>query len=65
MDDLKTKVYYTIPMPPSSTPQETAGVSPFVHHGKRRGEGNREEGLTPLFLTASPLLDNSATIQLR
>ncbi len=47
MDDLKAKVYYTIPMPPSSTPQETVGVSPFVHHGEKRGGGNREEGLRP------------------
>lgn len=33
IDDSEAKVYYTIPMPPSSTPQETVGVSPFVHHG--------------------------------
>lgn len=33
MDDSEAKVYYTIPMPPSSMPQETVGVLPFVHHG--------------------------------
>jgi len=33
VDDSEVKVYYTIPVPPSSMPQETAGVLPFVHHG--------------------------------
>ena len=31
--DSEAKVYYTIPVPPSNMPQETAGVLPFVHHG--------------------------------
>ncbi len=29
----KVKMYYTIPMSPSSQPEETFGISPFVHHG--------------------------------
>jgi len=33
VNDSEVKVYYTIPMPPSSTPEETVGVIPFVHHG--------------------------------
>ena len=33
VDDSFVKVYYTIPVPPSSMPQETAGVLPFVHYG--------------------------------
>jgi len=33
VDDSEVKVYYTIPVPPPSMPQETAGVLPFVHHG--------------------------------
>jgi len=33
VDDSEVKVYYTIPVPPSSMPQETAGILPFVHHG--------------------------------
>ena len=32
-DEEKVKMYYTIPMPPSSQPEETSGISPFVHHG--------------------------------
>ncbi len=32
-DDEKVKMYYTIPMSPSSQPEETSGISPFVHHG--------------------------------
>ena len=31
--DSEVNMYYTIPMPPSSLPQETVGVIPFVHHG--------------------------------
>ena len=31
--DSKVNMYYTIPMPPSSLPEETVGVIPFVHHG--------------------------------
>jgi len=31
--DTKAKIYYTIPMPPHSTSEETVGVLPFVHHG--------------------------------
>ena len=31
--DSEINVYYTIPMPPSSLAEETAGVIPFVHHG--------------------------------
>ena len=33
VDDSEVKVYYTIPMPPSNLPEETVGISPFVHHG--------------------------------
>ena len=36
--DTKVKIYYTIPMPPHSTSEETVGVLPFVHHCCRRGE---------------------------
>ncbi len=32
-DDEKLKMYYTIPMPPSSQSEETSGILPFVHHG--------------------------------
>jgi hypothetical protein len=35
--DSQVKMYYTVPMPPSSLPEETVGVIPFVHHGQRRG----------------------------
>ncbi|MEE9399588.1 MAG: hypothetical protein V3V23_04900 [Dehalococcoidales bacterium] len=42
MDDSEAKVYYTIPMPPSSTPQETVEISPFVHHGWRGGDTGGE-----------------------
>jgi hypothetical protein len=31
--DSEVKMYYTIPMPPNSLPEETVGVTPFVHHG--------------------------------
>jgi site-specific DNA recombinase len=31
--DSEVNMYYTIPMPPSSLPAETAGVIPFVHNG--------------------------------
>ena len=31
--DSEVNMYYTIPMPPSSLPEETVGVIPFVHHG--------------------------------
>jgi len=31
------KLYYTIPMLPLGTSEETVGVLPFVHHDKRRG----------------------------
>ncbi len=37
VDDSEIKIYYTIPIPPSSMPEETVGVLPFVHHGKERG----------------------------
>ena len=33
VDDSEIKIYYTIPMPPASLPEETVGVIPFVHHG--------------------------------
>ena len=33
VDDSEIKIYYTIPMPPSSMSEETVGVLPFVHHG--------------------------------
>ncbi|MBA7657430.1 hypothetical protein ES703_65368 [subsurface metagenome] len=33
VDDSEIKIYYTIPMPPSSMSEERVGVSPFVHHG--------------------------------
>jgi len=33
VDDSEIKVYYTIPVPPSSMTQKTAGVLPFEHHG--------------------------------
>jgi hypothetical protein len=46
--DSQVKMYYTVPMPPSSLPEETVGVIPFVHHGQRRGGGNKKEGLPPL-----------------
>jgi hypothetical protein len=35
--DSEVKMYYTIPMPPKSLPEETVGVIPFVHHGWPRG----------------------------
>jgi len=31
--DSEVNMYYTIPMPPSSLPEESVGVIPFVHHG--------------------------------
>jgi site-specific DNA recombinase len=31
--DSEVNMYYTIPMSPSSLPEETVGVIPFVHHG--------------------------------
>jgi len=31
------KLCYTIPMFPLGTSDETVGILPFVHHGKRRG----------------------------
>jgi uncharacterized protein (DUF362 family) len=31
--DSEVNMYYTIPMPPSSLPEETVGVIPFAHHG--------------------------------
>ena len=31
--DSEVNMYYTIPMPPFSLPEETVGVIPFVHHG--------------------------------
>jgi site-specific DNA recombinase len=31
--DSEVKMYYTIPMPPNSLPEETVGVIPFTHHG--------------------------------
>jgi len=31
--DSEVNIYYTIPMSPSSFPEETVGVIPFVHHG--------------------------------
>ena len=33
VDESEAKVYYTIPMPPSSLPEETVGIIPFIHHG--------------------------------
>ena len=33
VDESRVKMYYTIPMPPHSVPEETVGVLPFVHHG--------------------------------
>ncbi len=33
VDDEKSKMYYTIPVPSDSISQETTGVLPFVHHG--------------------------------
>jgi len=33
VSDSEVCLYYTIPMPPSSLPDETMGVVPFVHHG--------------------------------
>ena len=33
VDDSEVKMHYTIPMPPSSQPEETVGISPFVHYG--------------------------------
>ena len=33
VSDSEVSLYYTIPMPPSSLPDETVGVIPFVHHG--------------------------------
>ena len=33
MGDSEVNMYYTIPMLPSSLPEETVGVIPFVHHG--------------------------------
>jgi len=31
--DSEVNIYYTIPMPPFSLPEETVGVIPFAHHG--------------------------------
>jgi len=31
--DSEVKMYYTIPKPPNSLPEETVGVIPFTHHG--------------------------------
>lgn len=31
--DSEARVYYTVPVPPSTSPEETVGVLPFVHHG--------------------------------
>ena len=33
VDDSAVKMYYTIPMSPCCQPEETVGISPFVHHG--------------------------------
>ena len=33
VDDSEVRMYYTIPIPPDSSTEETAGVLPFVHHG--------------------------------
>ena len=33
VSDAELKMYYTIPMPPDSTREETVGVVPIVHHG--------------------------------
>jgi hypothetical protein len=33
----EVNMYYTIPMPQSSFPDETVGVIPFVHYGWPRG----------------------------
>ncbi len=33
VSDSEVCLYYTIPMPPSSLPDETVGVIPFIHHG--------------------------------
>jgi hypothetical protein len=46
--DSEVNMYYTIPMPPSSLAEETVGVIPFVHHGRRRGVRDYREGLAPL-----------------
>ena len=32
VDDSEIKIYYTIPVPPSSMSEERVGVLPFVHH---------------------------------
>ncbi len=31
--DSEAKVHYTSPVPPSTSPEESVGVLPFVHHG--------------------------------
>ena len=31
--DSEVKIYYTIPMPPSSMSEERVGVLPFIQHG--------------------------------
>ncbi len=33
VDEGEVKMYYTIPVPPDSTTEETVGVLPIVHHG--------------------------------
>jgi len=33
VDDSEVRMYYTIPIPPDSSTEETVGVLPFVHHG--------------------------------
>ncbi len=33
VDDAEVKMYYTIPVPPRSTTEETVALLPFVHHG--------------------------------
>jgi len=46
--DSELRMYYTIPMPPNATSQETVGLVPFVHHGLTMGRGGfGKEGLRP------------------
>jgi len=49
VSDSEVNMYYTIPMPPSSLAEETVGVIPFVHHGRRRGGRDfKKRGFAPL-----------------
>ena len=37
VNESEVRMYYTIPMPPDSSKEETVGVLPIIHYGSRRG----------------------------